>query len=70
MLDIANIYEISNANTNLEVVLFILEVGLCIKITMRVFREEILLASALYEPPVSYNTRTGFDLRRIVEDQV
>lgn len=32
-------------------------------------KEEIQLASALYEPPVTYNTRTSFDLRRIVEDQ-
>ncbi|XP_053389979.1 uncharacterized protein LOC128552922 isoform X3 [Mercenaria mercenaria] len=32
-------------------------------------KEEIMLATALYEPPVSFNTRTSFDLRRIVEDQ-
>ncbi|XP_052795602.1 uncharacterized protein LOC128228360 isoform X2 [Mya arenaria] len=32
-------------------------------------KEEIMLASALYEPPVSFSTRTSFDLRRIVEDQ-
>ncbi|XP_052278054.1 uncharacterized protein LOC127876689 isoform X2 [Dreissena polymorpha] len=32
-------------------------------------KEEIMLASALYEPPVTFNTRTSFDLRRIVEDQ-
>ena len=29
-----------------------------------------MLATALYEPPVGFNTRTSFDLRRIVEDQV
>ena len=34
------------------------------------FREEIQLATALYEAPVSVNTRVSFDLRRIVEDQV
>lgn len=33
-------------------------------------REEILLASTLYEPPPSYLTRTDFDLKRVVEDQV
>ena len=33
-------------------------------------REEIMLATALHEPPVGFNTRTGFDLNRIVEDQV
>ncbi|XP_078666491.1 uncharacterized protein LOC144908615 [Branchiostoma floridae x Branchiostoma belcheri] len=32
-------------------------------------REDILLHVATYEPPVDYNTRTSFDLRRIVEDQ-
>ncbi|KAK3085879.1 hypothetical protein FSP39_009975 [Pinctada imbricata] len=32
-------------------------------------KEEIMLATALYEPPVDFGTRTGFDLRRIVEDQ-
>ncbi|XP_076467491.1 uncharacterized protein LOC143298525 [Babylonia areolata] len=32
-------------------------------------KEEIDLAMSLYEPPADYNTRTGFDLRRIVEDQ-
>ncbi|KAL3880654.1 hypothetical protein ACJMK2_032876 [Sinanodonta woodiana] len=32
-------------------------------------KEEIQLATALYEPPVSYNTRMSFDLHRIVEDQ-
>ncbi|KAK7096660.1 transmembrane protein 232-like [Littorina saxatilis] len=32
-------------------------------------KEEIDLATSLYEPPVNYNTRTSFDLRRIVEDQ-
>ncbi|XP_067661343.1 transmembrane protein 232-like [Haliotis asinina] len=32
-------------------------------------KEEIMLATALYEPTVSFNTRTTFDLRRIVEDQ-
>ncbi|XP_050415849.2 uncharacterized protein LOC126829773 [Patella vulgata] len=32
-------------------------------------REEIMLATALYEEPVGFNTRTSFDLRRIVEDQ-
>lgn len=32
-------------------------------------QEEIMLATALYEPPMSFNTRTSFDLRRIVEDQ-
>eukprot|EP00058_Branchiostoma_floridae_P020043 XP_002605533.1 hypothetical protein BRAFLDRAFT_104100 [Branchiostoma floridae] len=31
--------------------------------------EDILLHVATYEPPVDYNTRTSFDLRRIVEDQ-
>ena len=34
------------------------------------FREEILLATALYDPPVDYKTRTSFDLMRVVEDQV
>ena len=29
-----------------------------------------MLATALYEPPADFNTRTGFDLKRIVEDQV
>ena len=29
-----------------------------------------MLATALYEPPVDFNVRTSFDLRRIVEDQV
>ena len=33
-------------------------------------KEEIQLATALYEPPTSYNTRTSFDLKRMVEDQV
>ena len=33
-------------------------------------REEIMLATALYEEPPSFQTRTGFDLRRIIEDQV
>ncbi|KAL8558461.1 hypothetical protein ACOMHN_052278 [Nucella lapillus] len=32
-------------------------------------KEEIDLVTALYEPPVDFNTRTSFDLRRIVEDQ-
>ncbi|XP_076071017.1 transmembrane protein 232-like isoform X2 [Mytilus galloprovincialis] len=32
-------------------------------------KEEIQLATALYEPPVGVNTRLSFDLRRIVEDQ-
>ncbi|XP_060593523.1 transmembrane protein 232-like isoform X2 [Ruditapes philippinarum] len=32
-------------------------------------KEEIMLATALYEPSPSFNTRTSFDLRRIVEDQ-
>lgn len=32
-------------------------------------KEEIQLATALYEPPVGINTRVSFDLRRIVEDQ-
>ncbi|KAI0211151.1 transmembrane protein 232 [Lamellibrachia satsuma] len=32
-------------------------------------REEIMLATALYEPPVDYRTRTSFDLMRIIEDQ-
>lgn len=32
-------------------------------------KEEIQLATALYEAPVSVNTRVSFDLRRIVEDQ-
>lgn len=32
-------------------------------------KEEIDLAMSLYEPPVNFNTRTSFDLRRIVEDQ-
>ena len=34
------------------------------------FREELMLATALYEAPPDFNTRTGYDLRRIVEDQV
>lgn len=29
-----------------------------------------MLATALYEEPPNFQTRTGFDLRRIVEDQV
>ncbi|XP_062576712.1 transmembrane protein 232-like [Saccostrea cucullata] len=32
-------------------------------------KEEIMLATALYEEPPDFKTRTGFDLRRIVEDQ-
>ncbi|ELT91335.1 hypothetical protein CAPTEDRAFT_201911 [Capitella teleta] len=32
-------------------------------------REEIMLATALHEPLVSYDTRTKYDLNRIVEDQ-
>ncbi|ESO94973.1 hypothetical protein LOTGIDRAFT_232123 [Lottia gigantea] len=32
-------------------------------------KDEIMLATALYEEPVNFNTRTSFDLRRIVEDQ-
>ncbi|KAK7503919.1 hypothetical protein BaRGS_00005042, partial [Batillaria attramentaria] len=32
-------------------------------------KEELDLATSLYEPPVDFNTRTSFDLRRIVEDQ-
>lgn len=32
-------------------------------------KEEIMLATALYEPPVDFRKRTSFDLRRIVEDQ-
>lgn len=32
-------------------------------------KEEIMLATALYEEPPNFQTRTGFDLRRIVEDQ-
>lgn len=34
------------------------------------FREEIMLATALHEPPVNFEARTKFDLHRIVEDQV
>ena len=33
-------------------------------------KQEIELATALYEPPVSFNTRGDFDLKRVVEDQV
>ncbi|WAQ97990.1 TM232-like protein [Mya arenaria] len=40
-----------------------------VKATTTSQEEEIMLASALYEPPVSFSTRTSFDLRRIVEDQ-
>lgn len=29
-----------------------------------------MLATALYEEPPNFQMRTGFDLRRIVEDQV
>lgn len=29
-----------------------------------------MLATALYEEPPDFKMRTGFDLRRIVEDQV
>jgi len=29
-----------------------------------------MLATALYEPPVDYKTRTSFDLMRVIEDQV
>ena len=32
--------------------------------------QEIALATALYEPSINFESRTGFDLRRIVEDQV
>ncbi|XP_041358680.1 transmembrane protein 232-like isoform X2 [Gigantopelta aegis] len=32
-------------------------------------KDEIMLATALYEPPIDYHKRTMFDLRRIVEDQ-
>ncbi|XP_013408487.1 transmembrane protein 232 isoform X2 [Lingula anatina] len=32
-------------------------------------KEELQLATALYEPPLDFNTRTSFDLKRIVEDQ-
>ncbi|XP_060065301.1 transmembrane protein 232-like isoform X1 [Ylistrum balloti] len=32
-------------------------------------KEEIMLATALYEPPIDFKKRTSFDLRRIVEDQ-
>ena len=35
-----------------------------------VIRQEIMLAAALHEPATTYEDRTGFDLRRIVEDQV
>ena len=33
-------------------------------------KQEIELATALYKPPVSFNTRGDFDLKRVVEDQV
>ena len=33
-------------------------------------RDEISLATALYQPPVSFESKTSYDLRRIVEDQV
>ncbi|KAJ8297545.1 hypothetical protein KUTeg_024076 [Tegillarca granosa] len=39
------------------------------KPTRTSLQQEIMLATALYEPPVDFNVRTSFDLRRIVEDQ-
>ncbi|XP_048772983.2 transmembrane protein 232-like isoform X2 [Ostrea edulis] len=39
------------------------------KKTRTSLKEEIMLATALYEEPPDFKMRTGFDLRRIVEDQ-